>query len=421
MAKPKRGRQPGPLVGKKPKRVKAERHADVYEADDPKPEEERYAGQRYDRVDSYEYELPSDFEDEEIDEDEAFNSEDERIYGHIFENSKDLSGSEEEEVVSEEDGEEGEYSEGDGEGASGEEEEGHGERWEAGQYVRIGAKAPGGQRRGKGAAESGDDDLSEDGGDSLREGDEDSDGEEEEEEGGGGGGGGRGGGAAMQGCWRRYGRRDWRAGPSRSRASLSCQRRRLNPSSIFILRPPLLVCPIILPPPRHPAGVRNLGQVLVGREEVMVAGDNEGGFKGSNVDDRWYEEAGRGAVVGVVVREVDLGRQRVQEVRDLVIGRSRGMRTWGRGGWLVERRSGFGGAAGAGSKGGRLGGKSKQTWDRSGLIGGIKSGFGAALGSGSKNLVIGGKRKRTGGGGEEEGKLTVEEKCWLGWGTERTN
>ena len=36
------------------------------------------------RVDSYEYELPADFVDEEIDEDEAFNSEDERLYGHLF-------------------------------------------------------------------------------------------------------------------------------------------------------------------------------------------------------------------------------------------------------------------------------------------------------------------------------------------------
>lgn len=35
-------------------------------------------------VDNYEYELPPDFEDEEIDEDEAFNSEDERIFGHMF-------------------------------------------------------------------------------------------------------------------------------------------------------------------------------------------------------------------------------------------------------------------------------------------------------------------------------------------------
>jgi len=36
-------------------------------------------------VESYEYELPEDFEDEEIEEDEAFNSEDERMYGHLFE------------------------------------------------------------------------------------------------------------------------------------------------------------------------------------------------------------------------------------------------------------------------------------------------------------------------------------------------
>ena len=36
------------------------------------------------RVENYEYELPSDFEDEEVEEDEAFNSEDERKFGHLF-------------------------------------------------------------------------------------------------------------------------------------------------------------------------------------------------------------------------------------------------------------------------------------------------------------------------------------------------
>lgn len=35
-------------------------------------------------VESFEYELPDNFEDEEIDEDEAFNSEDEKLYGHLF-------------------------------------------------------------------------------------------------------------------------------------------------------------------------------------------------------------------------------------------------------------------------------------------------------------------------------------------------
>lgn len=38
-------------------------------------------------MESYEYELPDDFEDEEIEEDEAFNSEDERMYGHLFEDN----------------------------------------------------------------------------------------------------------------------------------------------------------------------------------------------------------------------------------------------------------------------------------------------------------------------------------------------
>lgn len=45
-------------------------------------------------MDTYEYELPDNFEDEEIDEDAAFNSEDERLYGHIFEGKEPLSGSE---------------------------------------------------------------------------------------------------------------------------------------------------------------------------------------------------------------------------------------------------------------------------------------------------------------------------------------
>ena len=35
-------------------------------------------------VANYQYELPENFEDEEIDEDEAFNEKDEEVYGHIF-------------------------------------------------------------------------------------------------------------------------------------------------------------------------------------------------------------------------------------------------------------------------------------------------------------------------------------------------
>ena len=40
-------------------------------------------GRRYDAVDNFQYELPSDFEDEEIDSDEAFDSEDEERFGHL--------------------------------------------------------------------------------------------------------------------------------------------------------------------------------------------------------------------------------------------------------------------------------------------------------------------------------------------------
>jgi U3 small nucleolar RNA-associated protein 14 len=56
---------------------------DVYEAEDVAVDEE-VNKDRYDALDD-EYELPKDFEDEEIDEDAAFNSEDERLYGHLFE------------------------------------------------------------------------------------------------------------------------------------------------------------------------------------------------------------------------------------------------------------------------------------------------------------------------------------------------
>ncbi|KDD74069.1 hypothetical protein H632_c1601p1, partial [Helicosporidium sp. ATCC 50920] len=64
------------------------RKDDVYEAEDNELDEEKHA-YRYDRVENYEYELPSDFEDEEIDEDEAFNEEDEARYGHIFRDGSD--------------------------------------------------------------------------------------------------------------------------------------------------------------------------------------------------------------------------------------------------------------------------------------------------------------------------------------------
>eukprot|EP00890_Picochlorum_soloecismus_P006277 jgi/Picsp_1/6650/NSC_03993-R1_protein len=58
---------------------------DIFEVEEVEAEEDLGAGRRFDNVkDNKEYELPSDFEDEEIDEEEAFNSEDERRYGHIF-------------------------------------------------------------------------------------------------------------------------------------------------------------------------------------------------------------------------------------------------------------------------------------------------------------------------------------------------
>ena len=50
-------------------------------------------------VESYEYQLPEDGEDEEIDEDEAFNSEDEKLYAGWFDNNK---------AAAEDEGEQGE-------------------------------------------------------------------------------------------------------------------------------------------------------------------------------------------------------------------------------------------------------------------------------------------------------------------------
>lgn len=73
---------------------------DVFEADEIEADEDAHA-YRYDDVENNEYELPDDFEDEEIEEDEAFNSEDERLYGHLF----DEDNSSEVEDDSEDDGE----------------------------------------------------------------------------------------------------------------------------------------------------------------------------------------------------------------------------------------------------------------------------------------------------------------------------
>ena len=53
-----------------------------------KEENEEGSGVDEEQKDSYEYQLPEGFEDEEIDSDEAFNSEDEAMYSHIFENKK---------------------------------------------------------------------------------------------------------------------------------------------------------------------------------------------------------------------------------------------------------------------------------------------------------------------------------------------
>ncbi|KFM25617.1 U3 small nucleolar RNA-associated protein 14 [Auxenochlorella protothecoides] len=79
----KAGNWRGPRAPPKSNRER-EVENDVFEAEDSEPEEERLKN-KYDRVDNYEYEMPSDFEDEEIDEDTAFTAEDNALYGHMFE------------------------------------------------------------------------------------------------------------------------------------------------------------------------------------------------------------------------------------------------------------------------------------------------------------------------------------------------
>ncbi|KAG2495048.1 hypothetical protein HYH03_006979 [Edaphochlamys debaryana] len=61
---------------------------DIYEAEDSDPDEVKNAN-RFDQVDNYEYELPSDFEDEEIDEEAAFTEEDKKKFGAWFEKEVD--------------------------------------------------------------------------------------------------------------------------------------------------------------------------------------------------------------------------------------------------------------------------------------------------------------------------------------------
>lgn len=70
-------------------------------------------------VESYEYQLPEDFEDEEIDEDEAFNSEDERLYGHLFGDQGGSGPSQ----IDEESGEDDDLLESDEDGGTDEEEQ----------------------------------------------------------------------------------------------------------------------------------------------------------------------------------------------------------------------------------------------------------------------------------------------------------
>ena len=59
--------------------------ADFYEAEEEEAEETKNRiANRYDKVENYEYEMPSDYEDEEVDEDEAFTAEDDAKFADFF-------------------------------------------------------------------------------------------------------------------------------------------------------------------------------------------------------------------------------------------------------------------------------------------------------------------------------------------------
>lgn len=83
MSKQKRKQQSTNEGRVRPSKRRNKSVADVYEAADSDPDEERNKN-RYDQVENYEYEMPSDFEDEEIDEELAFTEEDKRKYAGWF-------------------------------------------------------------------------------------------------------------------------------------------------------------------------------------------------------------------------------------------------------------------------------------------------------------------------------------------------
>ncbi|PRW50835.1 U3 small nucleolar RNA-associated 14-like protein A [Chlorella sorokiniana] len=145
MPKPGRrggGAKPGARApkGRAKKPYETTRADDIYEAEDSDKEAAMEKSGRYDHVESYEYEMPSDFEDEDIDDEMAFTEEDKKMFGHLFDDeppaagggssgSEDegsllSSGEEEEGEGDEEDG----WSDEEGEGGSGSEEEGAGAR-----------------------------------------------------------------------------------------------------------------------------------------------------------------------------------------------------------------------------------------------------------------------------------------------------
>eukprot|EP00959_Pyramimonas_sp_CCMP1952_P178014 3720654-Pyramimonas_sp.AAC.1 len=59
--------------------------ADFFEVEDEEAEETKNRiANRYDKVENYEYEMPSDYEDEEVDEDEAFTADDDARFADFF-------------------------------------------------------------------------------------------------------------------------------------------------------------------------------------------------------------------------------------------------------------------------------------------------------------------------------------------------
>ncbi|KAI7836770.1 hypothetical protein COHA_009408 [Chlorella ohadii] len=148
------GAKPGARApkGRGKKMYEPTRADDIYEAEDSDKEAALEKSGRYDHVESYEYEMPSDFEDEDIDDEMAFTEEDKKMFGHLFDDEPLArggggSGSEDEGSLlsSGEEGSDGGDEEADGwsDEEDKQEEEGSGSEEEAGGPGRRAAAAAG--------------------------------------------------------------------------------------------------------------------------------------------------------------------------------------------------------------------------------------------------------------------------------------